>query len=149
MISIKHEINNVIDDPNAIASLVALGMRLEAVSCDGSLFPWGEIIEQVIARWGDESDKILNAGKTIFAQWEMTGKMPSPTVKAPKLPYGNHPEVVKAIDAIADNAEYLINLADKMEIPNYQSLILSLVEARKTCGKIKDQLLDVYYGGSF
>ena len=43
MISIKHEIKNNIDDPNAIASLVALGMRLEAVSCDGSLFPWGEM----------------------------------------------------------------------------------------------------------
>lgn len=149
MISIKHEINNVIDDPNAIAALVALGMRLEAVSCDNSLFPWGEIIEQILARWGDESDKILNAGKTIFAQWEMTGKMPSPTVKAPKLPYENHPEVVKAIDAITDNAEYLINLADKMEIPNYQSLISPLVEARKICDKIKNQLLDVYYGGQF
>lgn len=149
MISIKHEINNVIDDPNAIAAFVALGMRLETIACDGSLFPWGEIIEQVIARWGDESDKILNAGKTIFAQWEVTGKMPSPTVKAPKLPYESHPEVVKAIDAIADNAEYLINLADKMEIPNYRFLILSLVEARKTCDKIKNQLLDVYYGGSF
>lgn len=149
MISIKHEINNVIDDPNAIAALVALGMRLEAVSCDNSLFPWGEITEQILARWGDKSDKILSAGKTIFAQWEMTGKMPSPMVMAPKLPYENHPEVVKAIDAIADNAEYLINLADKMEIPNYQSLVSPLAEARKTCGKIKDQLLDVYYGGSF
>ncbi len=149
MISIKHEIKNNMDDPNAIAAFVALGMRLEAIACDGSLFPWGEIIEQILAHWGDESDKILNAGKTIFAQWEVTGKMPSPTVKAPKLPYENHPEVVKAIDAIADNAEYLINLADKMEIPNYQSLVSPLAEARKTCDKIKDQLLDVYYGGSF
>ena len=149
MISIKHEIKNNIDDPNAIAALVALGMRLEAVSCDNSLFPWGEITEQILARWGDKSDKILSAGKTIFAQWEMTGKMPSPMVKAPKLLYENHSEVVKAIDAIADNAEYLINLADKMEIPNYQSLVSPLAEARKTCDKIKDQLLDVYYGGSF
>lgn len=149
MISIKHEIKNNIDDPNAIAALVALGMRLEAVSCDNSLFPWGEITEQILARWGDKSDKILSAGKTIFAQWEMTGKMPSPMVKAPKLPYENHSEVVKAIDAIADNAEYLINLADKMEIPNYQSLVSPLAQVRKTCDKIKDQLLDVYYGGSF
>ena len=149
MISIKHEINNVIDDPSAIAALVALGMRLEAISCDDSLFPWGEIIEQISARWGDKSDKILGEGKTMFAQWEMAGKMPSLSMKAPKLPYETHPDVVKAIDAIAGNANYLIGLADKMEIPNYQSLISSLVDARETCEEIKKQLLDVYYGGQF